>query len=1371
MFGSRGSRNARFDQKRLRVEALESRIVMSATGIVDAPQLALQPVVQTPAPQLTTEEWVHSLTYPSFNLIPANQVQYLTLQQVASIPHSGYFQQWSAESRAALSTPQVQALNVATIRINLLTQQQISVLTAPQIQSMPPWDLQFLLPAQVSTLTATQISGLTQSFFAEWSPEGRAALTAPQVRSLNMADVSLEQLTTAQKGYLTAAQIQSIPVWEVELLTASQIPYLSAAQVSGLTTPLLTRWTPEMRAALTTSQIPALRIEYVSLTMLTPAQISAMTTAQVRVLPPLDFPRLNPSQIPLLTTAQIASIPDAQFLGWWSPEAIAALTTTQIQSLNVAATGIVSLLSDQRRWLTSDQLHSLKYQDFGYLFPYQVFALTPAQIASIPNTGVLMAWSPEARGAMNWTQIQAMPSYLLNLTLLTPAQIGWMLPAQIQSLTYGNFRYLGPNEASKLTAAQIASIPSIDHFTSWKPETRAALTAGQIRALNTTITRINLLSATQVSWLTTSQIQSLEYYDFRYLRPTQIQYLTIPQVKKITSPGILAEWSASARASLTQAQIQALNFSNLDLNHFTTTQLSWLTTAQIRSLPTYWLFRLNPSQVTQASVDQFAQISSSNALNAMSPDAQNAITLQQMLAVDPAVWAEYSLSIQQPSSYHPAEHMPIGPDGVAQSAHLTVEADRFFALVPHNAATHSTIASGDWSDPRIWSNGVVPGAGAKVVVSTGTTVNFNAFMNTAIKTLRIDGTLSFATHLNTQLKVDTIVVMTAGKLHIGTATNPIQNHVTARVLIADGGPIDTVWDPYKLSRGLLSRGEVRMHGKVVTPYVNAAVDPSFGDTQLILAQVPTNWKVGDRLVVAGSQPISANFGAEERTIRAIQGNVVTIDTLYFDHHTPAGQGQSIQIANLSRNIEFKAEDSSVVAERPHMVFFHNPNVAVDNIGIYGFGRTDKSIAINDPVVVNGVLQPGTGTNPRARYAIHFHHTGVNPTQAPAVVRGSVVDGSPGWGFVNHSSNVNFETNVAYSVKGSAFVTEDGNEIGLMRANLALSSTGTGEKINARAHLHDWGFNGHGFWFQGPGIKVVDNIASGSTSGAFAYFANSSKNLFDTVNLQDPSLAGDHLAVPVEVVPLDRFEGNTAYGARSGLEIWHHRMKANGAPSVIEDFTAWNTRMNGIEVWYSGHIAIRNANLIGNLNAPAATGIVTNRLVQDMTFENVRAVGFQVGIQVPLKGTSVINNGYFAAVQALHIAKGHDTSRRVNITGHITFQPLTAAQLQGRPQYNVYLASEVDMLVTGSSMDPLFAADKIIMAINGGRTQQLFYYNQLKGYIPFPTATTAQYVATQYQQKTNGQLRAAFGKSFGGEMITPSTVVETAGINGLVRYLN
>ena len=154
--------------------------------------------------------------------------------------------------------------------------------------------------------------------------------------------------------------------------------------------------------------------------------------------------------------------------------------------------------------------------------------------------------------------------------------------------------------------------------------------------------------------------------------------------------------------------------------------------------------------------------------------------------------------------------------------------------------------------------------------------------------------------------------------------------------------------------------------------------------------------------------------------------------------------------------------------------------------------------------------------------MHFHHTGVNPAIAPAVVKGSIVIGSPGWGFVNHSSNVLMENNVAVGVYGSSFVTEDGNEIGAMIGNLSLGTIGAREGIGERRAIHDFGYRGNGFWLQGPGVSLIDNVATGNRGAGFAYFTASSKNRFDAVNLENPSLAAGHAAIPVGAVPLREF---------------------------------------------------------------------------------------------------------------------------------------------------------------------------------------------------------------------------------------------------------
>ena len=202
------------------------------------------------------------------------------------------------------------------------------------------------------------------------------------------------------------------------------------------------------------------------------------------------------------------------------------------------------------------------------------------------------------------------------------------------------------------------------------------------------------------------------------------------------------------------------------------------------------------------------------------------------------------------------------------------------------------------------------------------------------------------------------------QLQIGVDGNPIRDNVTASVVISDASPINTSWDPFLWSRGIISLGEVRMHGRQVTPYATLAAGGRAGDTQLAFTQIPVGWRVGDELALAGTNPLAADFETERVIIRAINGAVATVDPLRYNHAAPDGYGLTVQVANFTRNVRLGAQDGTDYRRRPHMAFVHNPNVVLENIAVFGFGRTNKDLPINDPVVVNGVLQAGTGTNPR-----------------------------------------------------------------------------------------------------------------------------------------------------------------------------------------------------------------------------------------------------------------------------------------------------------------------------------------------------------------------------------------------------------------------
>src|SRR5262249_55566825 len=141
---------------------------------------------------------------------------------------------------------------------------------------------------------------------------------------------------------------------------------------------------------------------------------------------------------------------------------------------------------------------------------------------------------------------------------------------------------------------------------------------------------------------------------------------------------------------------------------------------------------------------------------------------------------------------------------------------------------------------------------------------------------------------------------------------------------------------------------------------------------------------------------------------AIAGTEITIAPLDRDHPVPASD-LAMYVANVTRNVRLESQNAQEIRRRGHAMFMHSDHVLLANAGFYDLGRTDKRNPVQDPRLdAQKQLVAGTGTNPRGRYAVHFHRTGVHSRQTPIPVKGCAVVNSPGWGYVNHSSNVVFE---------------------------------------------------------------------------------------------------------------------------------------------------------------------------------------------------------------------------------------------------------------------------------------------------------------------------------------------------------------------------
>jgi len=584
--------------------------------------------------------------------------------------------------------------------------------------------------------------------------------------------------------------------------------------------------------------------------------------------------------------------------------------------------------------------------------------------------------------------------------------------------------------------------------------------------------------------------------------------------------------------------------------------------------------------------------------------------------------------------------------------HLMDEHMAVLALTDPDDATHISSQSGNWSDPETWG-GVLPTTLSRVHILSGHEVTVDGIFSESLMNIRVDGMLKFATNVNTQLSFDTMVITENASFEMGTALNPISPNVQAKIIINDlnnGFEVsDTTspdYDPHKLGQGIISHGSFVSHGAEKTPYVtfNGALA---GTQTLTLDVAPNNWRVGDRIVVAGSirDPNNNQNYHDTATILTINGNSITLDTpLTHDHTTPRHDKQDltlkVHVANLSRNVTIEtAEEDRIVVQsytngfsnkyhgRGHTMFMHTNNANIRYTNFYHLGRTHKLSAISDTNLTNGTI----GKNPRARYSVHFHRSGLD--SQPGIVYDNVVENDPGWGYVNHSSNVDMTRNVAFDVIGSGFNTETGNETGSFIGNLAIYMHGNGSRGHENSS-HAFADGGHGFWVHsGAGMIVDDNIVSGAKGTAYGSYPLLSKAVDGVTKIPvrytkggDPNSSE---MVNINTRGYKSFKRNIAYASNVGFQVGKYRPKDN----VIEDFLAYNVKaaagnQYSANMHFINPIAINDIyDLPGNGNDRAFR---MHHGTSGVEYHNPYIVGFGVGIDMQAsqeKGDKIFG-GYF-----------------------------------------------------------------------------------------------------------------------------------------------
>jgi len=635
-----------------------------------------------------------------------------------------------------------------------------------------------------------------------------------------------------------------------------------------------------------------------------------------------------------------------------------------------------------------------------------------------------------------------------------------------------------------------------------------------------------------------------------------------------------------------------------------------------------------------------------------------------------------------------------------------------FALVDTADVTNVAIRSGAWSDPTIWSSSSVPGSGERVLIHETASVRYDVVSDEPLDWLRVDGIWNVAHDIATRIVVETIVSSPMGTINVGTSSQPINPRILAEILIdTSGGPLSQSTDPRLLGRGFIGHGETNFYGAPKKEFTTLAVDATAGAAFIDISDTapPDGWQIGDTLLLAGTEANAGLLGQsydpnrpaeiiaadatnsrfrdellEVTDMSVIDGRTritflnVTNEsaikqgrtTLLWNHQRPSGatfdrNELSIHVANLTRNVVIRSNDPTVdIQQRGHFMVMHNVNTNIHHAQFKDLGRSDKRRIVDDPAAIGNLDgSPGSGTNPRGRYGLHLHKTGVSSLTGPsAMVTGNVVWGAPGWGIVQHASHATLEDNVVFDIAGAGIVAEEGNELGLWRNNLVVKTTG--DLVNnyddnpffqtLRGPRFDLGFVGSGYWVQGGGfgIRLEGNIAASTNAAGFdlvhmtdglALVPQLSTELIEDPVVREAIEAAGFSTVTPNNIPTRGIDGLEAYNGFRGIHTWLHNRNsqsmegrftfltrlAHDFRSVIQNYRIWGV-LSGIQNFYSTRFDFIDGLVIGDVETPVpfvaagdqqgnnSRGIGAGHNHNDansIAFRGLRLEGFEYGFQV------------------------------------------------------------------------------------------------------------------------------------------------------------
>lgn len=310
------------------------------------------------------------------------------------------------------------------------------------------------------------------------------------------------------------------------------------------------------------------------------------------------------------------------------------------------------------------------------------------------------------------------------------------------------------------------------------------------------------------------------------------------------------------------------------------------------------------------------------------------------------------------------------------------------------------MASGNWSDPSVWSTEQVPAPNDSVTVAAGHTLTLDVSSAVVASiTVKEAGALAFAADRSVTVESSGNVVV-AGALRMRPAS-PASVHTLRFVGIDErrfkGGGMEVLDSDVGL--WIVGTGTLDAVGSAKTSWTRAASPVADGTRSVTLADTPTGWQIGDRIAIAPSEPPSVGTrswrGFDERTIVGISGKTVTLDEPTDHAHPIVNNTWAPEVMNLTRNVRIEGTPSG----RTHVMITARRPQTIANVDIrYTGPRWVKDEW--DSQFIQG------------RYGLHFHMGG--DTTRGSVVDGVVVRDGGSHGFVPHGSHgITFRNTIVY----------------------------------------------------------------------------------------------------------------------------------------------------------------------------------------------------------------------------------------------------------------------------------------------------------------------------------------------------------------------